>query len=439
MQKNYKSEILEMNNYDINPQLNNPISTDSFISAKNTQNKYTYNLENNKNRSFNASNNIPNNIIYQKPQIKSKDYINNNMNTYEDSKNESQYYDTNENCQNDINFNINNNNIDKNKIKEIQNNLKENEIKMERVNKTMIDFINNKKDEINKSRSWVSEMYEIEKMKQENLMLKADSIIYCEDITHLSEVNKNLSQELEATKRKIYDLMSKGDEAIQILNNKNYEINQLTESISNLKFSNCQEVLDNMKSNRTNDQLIFELQFKLTNLNNDKIKVETEKQILEEQYNSLVEEKKGVEKQDEILKNKINNNICDLDEKIKKMEKMLEELSQKNNELKMNNKKWNENIEMLSKEKNILENKYLKKKEQCNELENEFKNLENKYSQLLYDTQKQKFIKEKIRSEEEKQNKRKRKISSKKIIVNDLFNQIQNLKEKIKTERNMDQ
>ena len=437
MQENYKSEILEMNNYNINQNSNNQINKDSFISAKNTQNKYTYYLENRKNRSFTNSDNIPNNIIYQKPQIKSKDYINNNVNTYEDSKNDSQYYDTNENCQNDNN--VNNYIFDNNKIKEIQNNLKENEIKMERVNKTMINFINNKKDEINNSRSWVSEMYEIEKMKQENLILKADSIIYAEDITHLSQVNKNLSQELEATKRKIYDLISKGDEAIQILNNKNYEINQLTESISNLKLSNCPEVLDNIKSNRTKDQLIFELQFKLTNLNNDKIKVETEKKILEEQYNNLAEEKKAVIKQDEMYKNKINSNIFDLEEKIKKMEKLLEELSQQNNELKINNKKWNENIEMLSKEKNDFENKYMEKKEQCNELENEFKNLENKYSQLLYDTQKQKFIKEKIRSEEEKQNKRKRKISSKKIIVNDLFNQIQNLKEKLKTERNMDE
>ena len=437
MQKNYKSEILEMNNYNINQHSNNQINKDSFISAKNTQNKYTYYLENRKNRSFTNGDNIPNNIIYQKPQIKSKEYINNNMNTYEDSKNDSQYYDTNENCQ--IDSNINNNIIDQKKIKEIQNNLKENEIKMERVNKTMINFINNKKDEITNSRSWVSEMYEIEKMKQENLILKADSIIYAEDITHLSEVNKNLSQELEATKRKIYDLISKGDEAIQILNNKNYEINQLTESISNLKLSNCPEVIDNIKSNRTKDQLIFELQFKLNNLNNDKIKVETEKKILEEQYNNLTEEKKAVVKQDEMYKNKINSNISDLEEKIKKMEELLEELSQKNNELKINNKKWNENIEMLSKEKNNFENKYMEKKEQCNKLENEFKNLENKYSQLLYDTQKQKFIKEKIRSEEEKQNKRKRKISSKKIIVNDLFNQIQNLKEKIKTERNMDE
>ena len=38
-------------------------------------------------------------------EIKSKECINNNMNTYEDSKNDSQYYDTNENCQNDNNIN----------------------------------------------------------------------------------------------------------------------------------------------------------------------------------------------------------------------------------------------------------------------------------------------------------------------------------------------
>ena len=45
-------------------------------------------------------------------------------------------------------------------------------------------------------------MNEYEKMKQENLTLKADAIIYREDILHLSEVNKKLKEELDLVQKK---------------------------------------------------------------------------------------------------------------------------------------------------------------------------------------------------------------------------------------------
>ena len=371
---------------------------------------------------------MPNNIIYQKPSVKTSDsqrntnYINDNNSDYKDNK----YFDENSNIRNVIK---------ENKIKEMSNNIKENEIKIEKVNKTMIELLNNKMDDLNNTKAWMSQMNELEKIQQENLTLKADSIIYREDIIHLSEVNKKLSEELEIAKRKIFNLITKGEEAMQILTNKNYEITQLTETISNLKLSNSPEVLDNIKDNRTKDQLIYELKFKLNNLNNDKIKNETEKKILEEQYNNYLNEKNLLVKEDEIYKNKINNNIINLENKIKKMEQQLEELSIKNNELKINNQKCNKNIEMLNNEKNNFEDKYQKKKEQYNELENEFKKLENKYSQLLYDTQKEKFLKEKKKNEIKKENKQKRTKSSKQLIVNDLYNQIQMLKEKMKNDR----
>ena len=442
MSKNSQNEILDSEEKNKKKFVKNKINKKSTNPSKIKRSKYTYNLEQNvKNRTISNNENISNNIVYQKPFIKENNFTL-DYNNYNKVNQDNLDYEVNNFNLNDDNNkndnNINKKNIKDDKIKEISNNIKENEIKIEKVNKTMINFFNNKKDEMNNSPSFNSQMNELEKLQQENLTMKADSIIYREDITHLSEINKKLSEELEMAKRKIYDLISKGEEDIQILTNKNYEINQLTESISNLKLSNSPDVLYNIKNNRSKDELIYELQFKINNLNNDKIRVETEKKILEEQYNNMVDENKSIISEDEIYKNNMSNKIYNLENKIKKMENLLEDLSIKNNELKLNNQKCNKNIEILNEEKNDFENKYLEKNEEYDELEKEFKRLENKYSQLLYDTQKQKFIMEKIKNEEEKQNKRKRKISKKKYIVNDLYNNIQMLKNKIQTEREID-
>lgn len=285
------NEILEKDN--INLYQNKKINKE--INIKKHPN---YNLVNsNKNQTFDNNQNNKNKSnynIYKKPLIKLNDYISKNNSLEENNNN----YKINQILDDNINNKIERNNIKDTKIREITNNLKENEIKIEKVNKTMFqilhynnneDFINNRKNE-----------YEIDKIQQENLTLKADSIIYREDIIHLSEINKKLKEELEIEKRKINNLISKGEEEIQILNNKNYEITQLTEVISNLKISNNPDIINKFKGNKTKENIIYELQFKLNNLNNDKIKNETEKKILEEQYNNIINENKIIEKEDEL-------------------------------------------------------------------------------------------------------------------------------------------
>ena len=379
------------------------------------QNQNIYKNETDNTEQNKLNKNIPKkNIIYQKPTKKQNDYnINNNSYDYYVSNND---YDNKNNIyleEHSETNSINKKTFKDNKIKEISNNLKENEVKLEKVNKTMIDLLNNKnknkKDEINNSsnnisniinntKSFTSQINEIEKINQENLTLKADLIIYREDIIHLSEINKKLKEELEKEKRKIYDLIAKGEESLHILTNKNYEINQLTETISNLKLSNSTEVMDNIKDNRTKDQIIYEKQLELENLKNDQIRIQTEKKMLEEQYKNILKEKKGAEKEEEIRQEIYNSNKRILENKIKNMEKQLEELKARNNELKINNQKINSNIERVKNEEKYFENEYQKKKREYNELDDEFKQLENKYAQMLYDIQKQKFMKEKIKN-----------------------------------------
>ncbi len=194
MSKKAQNEKFELNNI-IPGKDQNTNSNEIPYLKKNKNKKHFYSQKTNiKNRSFNNLQ-LPKNIIYQKPSVKTNDsqrntnYLNDNNSDYKDNK----YFDDNSNIRNVIK---------ENKIKEMSNNIKENEIKIEKVNKTMIELLNNKNDDLNNTKTWMSQMNEIEKMQQENLTLKADSIIYREDIIHLSEVNKKLSEELEITKRK---------------------------------------------------------------------------------------------------------------------------------------------------------------------------------------------------------------------------------------------
>lgn len=366
-----------------------------------------------KDRNMNQSNNL----IYQKPKVK------NNLNV------------------------SNNSNINQNILKEISKNNRENEIKISRVNQTMIDLINSKKEDLNNTRSYLTQMNEIEKLQQENAMLKADSLIYREDLTHLNAVNKKLSEEYEIVKNKIKGHLSKIDENEKILMSKNYEINQLTETISNLNITertNCNNtsLLYKLNTNRNKDQLIYEINFNIKNLNNEKLKIEVEKKILEEKYNSLLDDKEKAEKNDENYNINTSNLLNNFDAKIQKLQFEIENLSKKNHELKIYNQKYNNNIIALNKEKEELQNKYDNKKEQCAQLEKDYKNLEMKFNQLLYDRQKRSYIMENLMKDKqrtkEKENKIRKKQNEKKEVINDLYNKIQMLKLKVQTEREND-
>ena len=303
------------------------------------------------------------------------------------------------------------------------------------MNKAIEEIMSKNNKDQNTTEIYNSKMNDLENLKQENLTLKADAIIYREDILHLSEINKKLKEELDIVQKKIFDLISKGEEFNHILNNKNYEISLLTESISNLKLTNCQEMIQKFKNNKTKEQKIYELEFELNGLNNDKIILETEIKNLEKQYNNFIEEKNKNDKEEQFYKNRISENIFGLEEKIKKLGKQMEDLEIINKQLKMKNQKNENNIIIIKNEKNNLMDKYEQKKDKYNELEKEYKKLENKYSQLLYDIQKRNFIEENEKNQEVVKKSIKKDKSSKQLIINDLYNKIKDLKENIKNER----
>ena len=392
-------------------------------SRENEKNKFSKNLIYQKQINFES------NKTYSYPDISNYDQYNllndqniNNSPIYNTIQNNNQIYkkpsiNTNKNNQSLEESKNNFNNINNNIINEIRQNIKQNESKLEKMNKTVQElFTKQNNDEYNISKEskeykeYYSQINDLEKIQQENLTLKSYSIIHREDIIHLSEINKKLKLELDLAQKKIFDLISKSENINQILTKKNYEISLLTEAITKIKLANSGEMREKMRNNKTKEQKIFEYEFELNGLNNEKIKLETEIKNLEEKYNELLDEKNKKEKEDEFYQNQINENISELYTKIKKLELHKDELS------------------------NI--NKYTQKQAQFNQLKNDFKKLEDKYSQILYDTHKMNFEEENEKTQENKNNRPKKRKSSKQIIVNDLFNKIQEIKENIKTERN---
>ena len=348
------------------------------------------------------SNTIQSNIIYKKPSLN-----NNNSEIYYPEENK----------------------IMMNLMKE---NIKQNESKLEKMNKTMQDiFLKQNKDK-NLSKEYYSQINELEKIKQENLSLRADFIIFREDILHLSEINRKLKLEFDFAKKKIFNLISNCENSNQILNNKNYEIAQLAEEISNIHLSNSDETMRKIKNNKTKEQQIYEYEFELNILNNEKIKFEIEIKNLEEKYKIMSEEKNKNEKEEEFYTNRIKENINGLEDKIKYLGEKMNQLVMINKELLLKNHEYENSINILKNEKKIFMDKYNQKEEQFNDLQNNLKILENKYSEILFNIKK---------SNNEKENKKKQKIknkkmkSSKQLIVNDLFNKIKELKENIKIEK----
>ena len=231
------------------------ITDNDLVSNSSKLYKYTYLLE----PVFqnNIHNNTQNNKIYKKPFLK----LNENTNSNFINNSEDQYFI--ENNPQIYEHKINDEQIKNNKIKEIENNLIKNDNKLENVNKAIEEIMSKNNKDQNTTEIYNSKMNDLENLKQENLTLKADAIIYREDILHLSEINKKLKEELDIVQKKIFDLISKGEEFNHILNNKNYEISLLTESISNLKLTNCQEMIQKFKNNKTKEQKIYELEFEL--------------------------------------------------------------------------------------------------------------------------------------------------------------------------------
>ena len=145
-------------------------------------------------------------------------------------------------------------------LNELAINIKENKDQIDLINKK-INLIANKKNdqEIIDTKNFFIQADDMEKIKQENITLKADSIIYREDISNLVQSNDKLTQDLENSRKKIMELIEKNNEIEKEINHKENQIGKLNEILIRLRLYENQDYEFKIKNDKPNEEVLNEI------------------------------------------------------------------------------------------------------------------------------------------------------------------------------------
>ena len=319
-------------------------------------------------------------------------------------------------------------------LNEIAINIKENEDKIDNMAKRMNLLINQKKEEnIIDAKSLFSQVNDIEKLQQENITLKADSIIFREDISNLVQSNEKYTQDLEIARKKIMELIDKCNEIEKEINHKEFQIDKLNEILARLRLYENQDVEFKIINNKSKDEVLHEIEYNVKIGKDENNKLIKDKKILEEKIQNLIENKNDFNRNNIINNERENKIINELEEKIRILEKGIMNLNDQNNILNINNTKMEKELENLYADKKNYEEKYIKEKEEFEKLQLSYNNLYNKYHHVLIESNK-KIVKKEII----KRNKSEKNFKKNKSVINELYNKIQILKTKVKNDRNIE-
>ena len=319
-------------------------------------------------------------------------------------------------------------------LNEIAINIKENEDKIDNMAKRMNLLINQKKEEnIIDAKSLFSQVNDIEKLQQENITLKADSIIFREDISNLVQSNEKYTQDLEIARKKIMELIDKCNEIEKEINHKEFQIDKLNEILARLRLYENQDVEFKIINNKSKDEVLHEIEYNVKIGKDENNKLIKDKKILEEKIQNLIENKNDFNRNNIINNERENKIINELEEKVRILEKGIMNLNDQNNILNINNTKMEKELENLYADKKNYEEKYNKEKEEFEKLQLSYNNLYNKYQHVLIESNK-KIVKKEII----KRNKSEKNLKKNKSVINELYNKIQILKTKVKNDRNIE-
>ena len=166
-------------------------------------------------------------------------------------------------------------------LNEIAINIKENEDKIDNMAKRMNLLINQKKEEnIVDVKSLFSQVNDIEKLQQENITLKADSIIFREDISNLVQSNEKYTQDLEIARKKIMELIDKCNEIEKEINHKEFQIDKLNEILARLRLYENQDVEFKIINNKSKDEVLHEIEYNVKIGKDENNKLIKDKKIL---------------------------------------------------------------------------------------------------------------------------------------------------------------
>lgn len=213
------------------------------------------------------------------------------------------------------------------------------------------------------------ERVDFDKIIQENIILKSDNLLFKEDINHLSEINKTLSNELNAAKQQILTLINQNASYQKEIANKLATINQLNETIDKMNIVSSQKSTTIGRQIKQNlEEKIYYLNKNNKELNNELVKANTENKVLKEQIEELKKDNDKYKKYHDISASKEKEQMSILEDKVLFMENQLNDISKENNELRILDDKNRKEIEILQKEKENIQNKYENKKEEYNQL-----------------------------------------------------------------------
>ena len=261
--------------------------------------------------------------------------------------------------------------------------------------------------------------FEIERLKNQQMSLNNDNIIFREDINRLTEYNRHLEDELNLQRNRNFDLAKENDK----LNKENLYLSKLVDTTNNkiaqIKFKENQ-MIENINQKMLSEERLKNLENELNKLRDIKNKNDYEHQRLIFCYNDLKDRNECDERQIILLQKTQDNKVTEIENKLTNMLLELENLKKENLNLRSENEDLRKNIEKVKIQKDNLKEKYTKEKVDNDVLLKEISDIKNQFEQYkndLYEQEMRKLQEEQIR---------KNRIESKIKLVNELQKRIKN-------------
>ena len=192
------------------------------------------------------------------------------------------------------------------------------------------------------------ERVDFDKIIQENIILKSDNLLFKEDINHLSEINKTLTNELNAARQQILTLINQNASYQKEIANKLATINELNETIDKMNIVSSKKSTAIGRQIKQNlEEKIYYLNKSNKELNNELVKANTENKVLKEQIEELKKDNDRYKNFYDISASKEKEQMSILEDKFLFMENQLNNISKENNELIIMDDKNRKEIEIL--------------------------------------------------------------------------------------------
>ena len=264
-----------------------------------------------------------------------------------------------------------------------------------------------------------------------NDLLINDNIILREDINRLSDINKNLENELKNQRFKNYQIANQNDN----LNKSNLvlssQINKINCLISKAKMK--ENNLQNDINKRSNiEEILKQTEIQCQNVNNEKNQIEIDYKVLCEKFNKLKEKSQNDQNYLIYIKCQQEEKMNKIDEKINKMLFEIESLKKENCGIRNSIDYTRKNIEQVNFIKLNLNEKINEEKCKNDLLNKDLENYKNEYERIKID------LNEEMLKKEKEDKIRKEKTQNKLKMVSDLQKKIEDFKKnRIKSKENI--